>query len=111
MTDQNSSQILALKNMGYTFLYSLNNERTVQLYQMFPHLVKAVILEGDETFGCFEDEDNCILSEKNKHGIPVWKILTIHWWTGDSHPLGHQWTLWPEDVSRYRTMTSICTIF
>ena len=85
--------------MGYTFLYTLNIERTVQLYHMMPELIKAIIMEGSDAHACFEDEQNCVLSGRNPDGIPAWKIFSFHFWTGSDNPLGRNWTLSPEDVS------------
>lgn len=92
--------------MGYTFLYALNMERTVQLYQMFPHLVKVVLAEADEVEECFRNDEHCVLSGRNPDGIPAWKIFTMHWWTTENNPLGHKWTLNPEDV-RDQVLTPI----
>ena len=63
-------------------------ERTVQIYQIIPDLVKAILVEADDTFACFEDGDNCILSSQNPDGIPLWKIFSFHFWMGAEHPLG-----------------------
>jgi hypothetical protein len=84
--------------MGYTFLYTKHIEQTVQLYRMMPDLVKVLIMEGNEVFSCFKDEDNCILSPRNLDGIPVWKMLSFNFWTGPSNPLGRNWTLSPDLV-------------
>ena len=85
--------------MGYTFLYSSDMGGTVQLYHMMPDLVKAVIVDADPTFDCFEDDANCILASTNPDGIPAWKLFSFHFWPSPGHPLGRGWTLAPEDVS------------
>lgn len=85
--------------MGYSFLYSFNMDRTVQLYQMIPDLVIAILVEGPEITACWDDEDNCLLSEQNPYGIPAWKLFAFHFWTGPDTPLGRNWTLSPEPVS------------
>ncbi|KAJ7181615.1 hypothetical protein C8R43DRAFT_1170653, partial [Mycena crocata] len=90
------STVQALKNMGYSYLYSASMERSVQMYQMFPDLVKAVLVEGEESGFCFEDE-YCIMNETNPHGIPAWKIFSFAFWVHAANPLGHKWTLSPED--------------
>src|ERR1700691_1012978 len=87
--------------MGYTFLYTHNMDRTIQLYHMMPDLVKAIILDGDDASKCFEDEDDCIRSAQNPDGIPAWKMFSFSFWTGPDNPLGRNWTLSPELVSRY----------
>jgi len=93
------STIQALRDMGYTFLYSSSMGQTVQLYHMIPNLVKVVIMESDDTFVCFEDEENCILSVANPEGIPAWKILSFHFWSDAGNPLGRKWTLSPEEYA------------
>jgi hypothetical protein len=85
--------------MGYTFIFAFNIERIVQLYHMMPDMVKVIIVEGYDSYACFRDEANCILSDRNPHGIPAWKIFTLHFWTDSNNPLGRNWTLSPEEVS------------
>ncbi|KAJ7291724.1 hypothetical protein C8J57DRAFT_1588283 [Mycena rebaudengoi] len=87
---------IALRSLGYTYIYSPNNERTLQLYHIFRGLVKAIFLDGGDTNACFKDA-KCILSPQNPSGIPVWKMFSFNWWTGAEGPLGHKWTLNPED--------------
>lgn len=100
--------------MHYTVLYALNLDRAVQLYQMFPQLVKAVLVEGSGTWDCFKDTENCVKTEDNPQGIPIWKIFTVRtlpsalssslltckykfsFWAQPEHPLGAKWTLSPE---------------
>ncbi|KAJ7153966.1 hypothetical protein C8R43DRAFT_1186860 [Mycena crocata] len=89
------STVIALRSLGYSFLYSWNLERTVHIYKTFPNLVVAIFDENGEVTGCFKDP-TCLMSESNLHGIPAWKIFAFHWWTYSSHPLGPQWTLSPE---------------
>jgi hypothetical protein len=88
-----------MREMGYTFLYSVNMQRTLQLYQLMPDLVKMVIVEVPDSFDCFQNEEDCILSSQNPDGIPAWKIFTFYFWTGQNNPLGRNWTLSPEEVS------------
>jgi len=83
--------------MEYTFLYAPNIERIVQIHHLIPDLVKAIIVESYDTFACFEDEENCILSGENPDGIPAWKLFSLHFWTGADNPLGSNWTFSPED--------------
>ncbi|KAJ7269852.1 hypothetical protein C8J57DRAFT_1323726 [Mycena rebaudengoi] len=90
------STVLALRSLGYTYIYSPNNERTIQLYHIFRGLVKAIFLDGVDTDACFKDP-KCILSSGNPSGIPVWKMFSFNWWTGAVGPLTHKWTLNPED--------------
>jgi len=93
------STVQALRDSGYTFLYALNLERTVQIYHMMPDLVKVVLVEASDSHKCFKDKENCILSSQNPYGIPAWKIHSFHFWTGGNNPLGRNWTLSPEDYA------------
>jgi hypothetical protein len=90
--------VRALENLGYTYIYTPNNERTVQLYHVFRGLIKAIFIEEQDTNACFDDP-KCMLSEHNPSGIPIWKIFSFNWWTGAVGPLANKWTLNPEDVS------------
>ncbi|KAJ6625231.1 hypothetical protein B0H10DRAFT_2212228 [Mycena sp. CBHHK59/15] len=74
------STTLALRNMGYSFLYSVNWQRTIQMYQTFPHLVAMIFAQSEETAECFADP-LCLLSEENTDGIPAWKIFSFYWWS------------------------------
>jgi hypothetical protein len=91
------STMRALENMGYTYLYTHNAEHTVQLYRMLPDLVKIIIVDGQESFRCFHDTDNCQVSERNPAGIPAWKIFSFYFWSDSQNPLGDKWTVAPED--------------
>jgi len=91
------STVKALRNMGYTFLYTSSLAQTVQLYQTFPDLVKAIIGEGEEASDCFDDKDNCALSTDNPTGIPPWKFFSFAFWGHPANPLGSRWTLSPEN--------------
>ncbi|EPQ59343.1 hypothetical protein GLOTRDRAFT_55241 [Gloeophyllum trabeum ATCC 11539] len=88
--------------MGYTFLYSKNNEELAVQYRQFPDLVKVVILECEAARKCFRSP-TCIRSADNPLGIPVWKLLSFHFWTGQCHPLGAAWTLSPENFANWTT--------
>ncbi|KAJ7666149.1 hypothetical protein DFH06DRAFT_984681 [Mycena polygramma] len=92
------STVLALKKLGYTFLYtpSQNTERMLQLYHVFRGLITTFFLEEKTTNACFEDS-RCVLSPGNPSGIPIWKMFTFNWWTGAAGPLKNKWTLNPED--------------
>jgi hypothetical protein len=106
-------QILAFKNLGYSYLYSLNMERTMQLYYMFRELVTLILLDASDTHSCFHDQD-CILMGHKPYGIPAWKLFSFHFWDSvrynlvrfnflpllqPDNPLGPKWTLSPEEVS------------
>ncbi|KAJ7094392.1 hypothetical protein C8R44DRAFT_590286, partial [Mycena epipterygia] len=90
------STIQALDNMGYSYLYSQSMEHTIHLYQMFPDLVRAVFSEGEDSKSCFDDT-GCTMSHYNPSGIPAWKIFSVNFWVESYNPLGHKWTLSPED--------------
>ncbi|KAJ7512749.1 hypothetical protein B0H11DRAFT_1947220 [Mycena galericulata] len=90
------STVRALRSLGYTYLYTPNNERTIQLYQVFRGLITAMFLDEQESIACFNDP-GCIRSPQNPSGIPAWKIFTMNWWTGAVGPLANKWTLNPED--------------
>ncbi|KAJ7055068.1 hypothetical protein C8F01DRAFT_1030595 [Mycena amicta] len=103
------STVAALDVLGYTYLYSPHWDATpdqpatlrgtMELYRMFPDLVKAVVATGDETRLCSKDP-RCILSAENPYGIPVWKLFSFSFWAEADNLLGHQWTLNPEDYQR-----------
>ncbi|KAJ7740045.1 hypothetical protein DFH07DRAFT_751970 [Mycena maculata] len=90
------STVRALGSLGYTYLYTQNNERTLQLYHIFRGLIKAIFIEEQETNACFNDP-KCVMSSRNPSGIPVWKMFNFNWWTGAVGPLANNWTLNPED--------------
>jgi hypothetical protein len=85
-----------LRNLGYTYLFSSSFDQTVQLYQAFSSASIAIISRPTEVQACFQ-QPYCILSDQNPHGLPLWKLLSFHFWTFPDHPLGHRWTLSPED--------------
>ncbi|KAF7302255.1 hypothetical protein MIND_00792500 [Mycena indigotica] len=102
------STVAALDTLGYTYFFTSHWDgariqqglsRTIDYYRMFPDLVKAVIAESDQAFNCFDDP-RCILNRDNPYGIPVWKILSFSFWAGPASPLGHKWTLSPEEYNR-----------
>ncbi|KIM79534.1 hypothetical protein PILCRDRAFT_823456 [Piloderma croceum F 1598] len=95
------STIDALQNLGYTYFYTSSPGQTMQLYQMFPGLVKAVLVDDEEAERCFHDTEGCTFSEeKNPTGIPPWKVFSFAFWSNPANPLGHQWTLAPENYER-----------
>ncbi|KAF8187026.1 hypothetical protein K438DRAFT_1835497 [Mycena galopus ATCC 62051] len=90
------STVRALKKLGYTYLYTPNNERTLQLYHVFRGLITAIFVEQKITNACL-DNPQCILSSSNPSGIPLWKFFNFYWWTGSVGPPRNKWTLSPED--------------
>jgi hypothetical protein len=87
--------------MGYTFIFADFPLRVqiIQIYRMFPELVKIIFMDADDAFECFQDTEGCSLSKRNPTGIPPWKVFTFSFWGGPSNPLGHKWTVSPEDYS------------
>lgn len=73
--------------------------RLYRLYQLFPNLVLAVIMESDWATMCFEDKISCQQNPTNPDGIPVWKIFSFHFWWHPVSPLGPRWTLSPENYT------------
>jgi hypothetical protein len=69
----------------------------MQLYQMFPDFVKIIVT--DNAHYCFNDI-YCTLSTENPMGIPAWKMFTFSFWAQSANPLGHHWTLAPENYER-----------
>ncbi|KAJ7870430.1 hypothetical protein B0H13DRAFT_2350389 [Mycena leptocephala] len=91
-----NSTLIALQRLGYSYLYSINGEHPNQLYNMFRPLVSAILVDATDANSCFRNE-RCVLSERNPHGIPAWKIFSFHFWNSPDNPLGRKWTLSPED--------------
>ncbi|KAF7421022.1 hypothetical protein PC9H_011541 [Pleurotus ostreatus] len=90
------SILLSLKEMGYTAVYAPHNSELLRTYRQYPDLVKIIISEGSDAESCFKDPQ-CTKTKDHPLGIPAWKMLAMHFWTGSSHPLGNQWTLSPEN--------------
>ncbi|KAJ7485671.1 hypothetical protein FB451DRAFT_62866 [Mycena latifolia] len=90
------STFRALKNMGYTVLFTLDMDSSFQLYHIFANLVKMVIANPEDATRCF-NQTTCIRSAENPAGIPAWKIFSFLWWPYSVNPLGAKWTLHPED--------------
>ncbi|KAF9513443.1 hypothetical protein BS47DRAFT_1372531 [Hydnum rufescens UP504] len=86
----------ALRNMGYSYFFISTTQQMVQLYQIFPHLVKAIIQEGSDVEHCRTGDEFCILRPDHPEGIPIWKLFSFSFWMQSNHFLGPQWTLNPE---------------
>lgn len=43
---------------------------------MFPALVVAVLFESSDVVVCYRDNENCFQSERNPHGIPIYKLFS-----------------------------------
>ncbi|KAF7298570.1 hypothetical protein MIND_00803700 [Mycena indigotica] len=90
-----NSTLIALRSLGYSYLYTTGLSQTVSLYQIFGNMVPIVIVDGSNSHKCFKD-DNCVRRENHPHGVPIWKMLSFHFWDSAEHPLGRKWTLNPE---------------
>ncbi|KAJ7625616.1 hypothetical protein FB45DRAFT_750755 [Roridomyces roridus] len=90
-----ASTMRAMKNLGYTVLHGSSLSEIVQMYRIFPDLVKMVIVADWDSFKCYEDE-YCVQSDINPSGIPIHKIFSFYFWPFPRHPLGQRWVLAPE---------------
>ncbi|KAF8344118.1 uncharacterized protein EI90DRAFT_46056 [Cantharellus anzutake] len=89
------STILALDDLGYTYLYTRDWSETAATYRMLPTLVAAIFMDSEEIHKCL-DEPYCVKTSDNPYGIPVWKMFDFMFWAIHNHPLGKQWTINPE---------------
>ena len=87
--------------MGYTFIYAPYPSlvHINQIYRIFPDLVKLIIGDTGDAFGCYHDTRDCALTDDNPTGIPPWKIFSFVFWPGSHNPLGIKWTISPEDYA------------
>ncbi|KAJ7792353.1 hypothetical protein B0H14DRAFT_2470173 [Mycena olivaceomarginata] len=91
-----NSTVIALRRLGYTYLYTDRGlDPMVRLYRVFAPLVRAVVVDAPDAHACFRDQ-YCALRREWPWGIPIWKILSFHYWDYADHPLGRKWTLSPE---------------
>jgi len=89
-----------LTNMGYTIIYTPEPSLIhAVFYKLFPDLVKLVLMDSKDTFGCYRNVHNCAVSKSNPTGIPPWKVFSFHFWSGSDNPLGLKWTLLPENYT------------
>ncbi|KAF7321218.1 hypothetical protein HMN09_00210800 [Mycena chlorophos] len=97
-----NSAVIAMRNLGYSYLYTSTLAQAIALYQIFAALVPVLIVDGADSKHCFTDEDGhggrleCVQKRDRPHGVPIWKMLSFHFWDGPEHPLGRKWTLNPE---------------
>ncbi|KAJ6470274.1 hypothetical protein C8R47DRAFT_1055004 [Mycena vitilis] len=90
------STVIAFRRLGYTYLYTDGGlDPMLRLYRIYAPLVHAVIVDAPDAHACFKDP-YCALSRAWPWGIPIWKILSFHYWDYADHPLGRKWTLSPE---------------
>ncbi|KAJ7714165.1 hypothetical protein B0H14DRAFT_3523082 [Mycena olivaceomarginata] len=74
-----NSTVIALRRLGYSFLYASSRDHMSQLYYMFRRLVSAIFEDVPDVMACFHDQD-CVLREHRPHGIPAWKLFSFHFW-------------------------------
>ncbi|KAH7105447.1 hypothetical protein BKA62DRAFT_766816 [Auriculariales sp. MPI-PUGE-AT-0066] len=91
-----NSVLDSLEDLGYTYLYADTREDIQPLYSNFTDQTIAVISFAAWIPECMQDP-GCIKSQDNPKGVPLWKFLAFEFWKGANHPLGHDWTLSPED--------------
>ncbi|KAF8306955.1 hypothetical protein DL93DRAFT_2088326 [Clavulina sp. PMI_390] len=48
---------------------------------------------------CWHDTERCVKSPQNPLGVPIWKIFSFCFWQIPVHPLGHHWTIAPENYA------------
>lgn len=82
-------QILGLRNLGYTTIFARSPSSIAQFYRTLPALVSAIMLDpfqisecltptSESSFGSHDDGMNgCLLSTKNPHGLPKWKLFSV----------------------------------
>ncbi|KAJ7758379.1 hypothetical protein B0H16DRAFT_1535994 [Mycena metata] len=92
-----NSTIIALRRLGYSYLYAINQAHTSQLYNIFREIVPLIIFNVPDDTTCFHDQE-CVLTKNRPHGIPAWKIFSFHFWDSPANPLGKKWTMSPENV-------------
>ncbi|KAF8302539.1 hypothetical protein DL93DRAFT_2090605 [Clavulina sp. PMI_390] len=61
--------------------------------------VPAIIMSDEHIFNCWDEPNRCVKSSGNPDSPPIWKFFSFHFWPNAQHPLGHPWTLSPEDYS------------
>lgn len=98
------TQLDAVRDLGYTPIFTTNNEELARTYRQYPDLVKIIIVEGSSARSCFADS-NCIKTAAHPLGIPAWKMFSFHFWGGASNPLGNAWTLSPENYATIQPHT------
>lgn len=92
-------QLLALKEMGYTYLFSDSGPGLIMMHSLFPSHVVGIIMESDGVLNCYTDTKHCVKSPENPHGLPIWKLFSFYFWMNPAHPLGEKWVLSPEDYA------------
>lgn len=91
------SVLVALQEMGYSPLVTSGDySDLVRTYRLFPDFIKVVIAEAYDVDKCYNDPA-CVKSPTNPLGVPIWKLLSFHFWGSPDHPLGGPWTLSPEN--------------
>ncbi len=114
-----ASTIRALQALNHTLIYTFGVMDTLHVYQSLSDMISIVIWEAALLDKCvkrnnenyqeseFPDQaatgewqvgdKGCIKREGFPEGIPVWKSFSFHFWPSAESPLGHRWTLSPEE--------------
>lgn len=116
------STILALQSLNYSTIITLGHMNTLLVYQHLPEMIPAIIIEGatlqvciernETNYAALETKENrpgiwqtgkkaCVQRPDFPEGIPLWKMFAFHFWGGTMTPLGHRWTLSPEDYAAH----------
>ncbi|KAF8299961.1 hypothetical protein DL93DRAFT_579628 [Clavulina sp. PMI_390] len=97
------SIIESLRLLGYTFFYVDNVTDLQEFYHLMGANILAIIMSDEHVYKCWDDQEKCVKSRRNPLGPPLWKFFTFHFWPDAKHPLGHPWTLAPEDYSLHNS--------
>ncbi|KAF8302532.1 hypothetical protein DL93DRAFT_2233614 [Clavulina sp. PMI_390] len=103
------SIIESLRLLGYTFFYVDSFVEIQEFYRILSVNVLAIIMSDEHIYECWNDQENCVKSRRNPLGPPIWKFFTFHFWPDAQHPLGHPWTLAPEDYSLHTNNKDVNT--
>ncbi|KAJ7763258.1 hypothetical protein B0H14DRAFT_3510672 [Mycena olivaceomarginata] len=95
-----NSTVIALRRLGYTYLYTDRGlDPMVRLYRVFAPLVARRRRRRPRRARMLRDP-YCACAASGPWGIPVWKILSFQLLglraCAADHPLGRKWTLSPE---------------
>ncbi|RXK40427.1 hypothetical protein M231_02260 [Tremella mesenterica] len=116
-----ASSLEAFQSLNYTLVYTFGVLDTVLVYQTIPDLVTSIWWASADFLKCLQCNDEnyqstekpfgagrqtgtkgCPKKEGFEDGIPVWKSWIFHFWQDPRHPLGHGWTLAPEDYAKWK---------
>lgn len=116
----------AFKQLNYTMLYGWGHMDSLFMYQNLPDMIDIVLWNKNLLNECIaRNETNyhelerknwpfvngewqtgkqaCMYSKDYPEGVPHWKSFGFHFWSGAATALGNNWTVSPEDISKYDT--------